>query len=140
MAKHWRNLLLAVALVSGAWGVSPAIAGTCASDCGPKPLQFIPGQQIKLQVINRTASIIEIQKVYGTDPVALRPGQEITIDQWGGTAPNISLLFWDVTGLPLKVLTQKPDGETLRLELRPGGRPPGDRSVYVLNDGRVAVY
>jgi len=116
-------------------------AGTCTQpNCPPRPLQFTPGQRVKILVINTTSSLVQLQKVYGTDPIPLRPGQELVLNQGDGTQPNISLIFWDTTGLPLQTNLSKPDDTTLRIELRPGGRPPGDRSIYILNDGHIKVY
>ena len=57
----------------------------------------------------------------------------------GRTDPNFSVVFWDAIGLPLKVNILKPDARTLRIEVRPGGSPPGDRSVYLKDDGRVTI-
>ncbi len=133
-------VLVAAILLSSVEHLNPALAGTCASKCGSPPIEFTPGQRVRVQVVNRTMSLIQLQKLYGTDPVPLTPGQELQLDQGDGTAPNISIVFWDATGLPLKVITAKPDDRTLRVEIRPGGRPPGDRSVYVLSDGRVAIF
>ena len=146
MAKLLPTLLLAPALMvttllfSQTQAVSPALAGTCASRCGLKPLQFTPGQRVSVEVVNQTASLVQFQKVLGTDPVPMRPGQELKFAQGGGTEPNISVYFWDETALPLQARLSQPNPKTLRIEIRPGGRPPGDRSVYLLNDGRVAVF
>ncbi|MEP0817416.1 MULTISPECIES: hypothetical protein [Trichocoleus] len=146
MAKLLPTVLLAPALMtatllfSQTQAISPAWAGTCASRCGPKPLQFTPGQRVSVEVVNQTASLVQVQKVFGTDPVPMRPGQELKFVQGGGTEPNISVYFWDETALPLQARLSQPNPKTLRIEIRPGGRPPGDRSVYLLNDGRVAIF
>ena len=138
--------LLPITLIATALLFSPsdlshsAWGGTCASKCPPKPVQFTPGQRISVEVINQTASLIQFQKIFGTDPVPMRPGQELRFNQGGGTEPNVSVYFWDETALPLAARISQPKPQTLRIELRPGGRPPGDRSVYVLNDGRVAIF
>jgi hypothetical protein len=132
--------LILVLLLGSTKYVSSAVAGTCASKCGPPSLQFTPGQRIQVHVINLTMSLVQLQKVYGTDPVPLSPGQEFVLNQGDGTTPNISLVFWDAIGLPLKTSIAKPDAQTLRIEIYPGGRPPGDRSVYVLSDGHVTVF
>ena len=140
MSKLIPVLVAATLLLGPIERLSPTLAGTCASKCGSPPIEFTPGQRIRLQVVNRTMSLIQLQKLYGTDPVRLTPGQEVELDQGDGTAPNISIVFWDATGLPLRVITAKPDAQTLRVEIHLSGRPPGDRSVYVLSDGRVAVF
>ena len=142
MSKLFPAALIAATLIlQTAEYPSITLAGTCTQPkCPPRPIQFTPGQRIGVEVVNSTSSLIQLQKVYGTDPIPLRPGQELQIAQGDGTQPNISLIFWDATGLPLQARLSKPNAATLRVEIRPGGRPPGDRSVYILNDGRVAIF
>lgn len=134
-------LIITALLLSSAERPQRAIAGTCAgASCPPPPLGFIPGQRIDVEVVNQTASIVLFQRVSGTDTVPLRPGQELRFERWTGTTPNLSMVFWDPTALPLIARVSKPNPDTLRIELRPGGRPPGDRALYIFNDGRVSVY
>lgn len=116
------------------------VAGTCASNCGPRPLQFIPGSAINFQIVNRTSSLVLLQRPQETDAVPLRPGQLLEVRGWSGTTPNLSIVFWDETSLSLKADIIKQGDDTLRVELRPGGPPPGDRTVYIENDGRVRVF
>lgn len=119
---------------------SATLAGTCASKCGPRPIQFTPGQSVRLEVVNRTMGLVKLEKVQGTDPIPLRPGQELQFVQGDEIQPNISLVFWDEMGLALQANISKPDFATLRVELRPGRRNPGDRSLHMLSDGHVKVY
>ncbi|OLP17219.1 hypothetical protein BST81_17900 [Leptolyngbya sp. 'hensonii'] len=133
-------LLTTGLLLSQSGSVEPLLAGTCASSCGPKPIQFVPGQPVALEVVNRTSSIVLIQRVQGSDPIPLQPGQILQFDRWGGTQPNISVVFWDQTSLPLLARIAQPTPRKLRVEILPGGRPPGDRSVYLRDDGRVSVF
>ena len=118
---------------------SPTFAGTCASKCGPQPLQFTPGKRIRVEVLNATTGLVKIEKVHLTDPIPLRPKQELRLENGDGTEPNISLVFWDERGLPLKATVSKPNFGTLRIEIRPNNRAPGDRSVEILDDGRVNI-
>lgn len=115
-------------------------AQTCAENCPPPPLQFIPGRRINFEVVNLTNSLVLLQKIYGTDPISLSPGQVVSFQRGGATDPNLSVLMWDATGLPLGLRVSKANSRTLRIEVRPGGRPPGDRTVYLRDDGRVAVF
>lgn len=119
-----------------------AEAGTCvaATSCGRQPIKFIPGQRITVEIANLTESVVQLQKIEGTDPVALSPGQVLSFVRGGRTEPNFSVVLWDAIGRPLKVNILKPEARTLRIEVRPGGRPPGDRSVYFKDDGRVSVF
>ena len=116
-------------------------AGTCvaASSCGVQPIKFVPGQRITVEVVNLTQSLVQIQQLYGTDSLAVIPGQVQSFVRGGNTNPNFSVTFWDIQGLPLKVNILKTDSRTLRIEVRPGARIPGDRAVYLKDDGRVEV-
>lgn len=121
---------------------SPATARTCvaATSCGPQPLKFIPGQKITVEIVNLTESVVQLQQLYRTDPISISPGQMRSFVRGGSTEPNFSVIFWDAIGLPLKVNTLKPSSRKLRIEVRPGGSPPGDRTVYLKDDGRVTVF
>jgi hypothetical protein len=134
-------LLVAFCVISIDGHYHPATARSCvaATSCGRKPIQFIPGQRITIEVVNLTESIVELQKLYGTDPLPISPGQMLSFVRGGSTESNFSVVFWDATGLPLQVNILQPSTRTLRIEVRPGGRPPGDRSVYLKDDGRVTV-
>ncbi|MDZ8052263.1 MAG: hypothetical protein RMX68_030045 [Aulosira sp. ZfuVER01] len=141
MSKLLPAFLAAVTLlITSTNHPSATLAGTCASKCGPRPIQFTPGQSVRLEVVNRTREIVKLEKIQGTDPIPLRPGQELQFVQGDETQPKISLVFWDEMGLPLQAIISKPDFGTLRVELRPGRRNPGDRSLYMMSDGHVNVY
>lgn len=121
---------------------TPAIARTCvaATSCGPQPIKFVPGQKITVEIVNLTESVVQLQQLYRTDPISLSPGQVRSFVRGGSTEPNFSVIFWDAIGLPLLVNIRKPAARTLRIEVRPGGSPPGDRTVYLKDDGRVTVF
>ncbi|MBD2296655.1 hypothetical protein H6G06_25020 [Anabaena sphaerica FACHB-251] len=116
------------------------LAGTCASNCGPRPLQFTPGQYIRVQVVNRTPRVLKLEKLPEMRRISLEPGKEYSVDMESATEPNFSLLFWDDTGRSLQANVSKPNFGTLRLELRPSNQFPGYRSLYILNDGKVNVF
>ncbi|MBK1989304.1 hypothetical protein A0J48_017470 [Sphaerospermopsis aphanizomenoides BCCUSP55] len=116
------------------------LAGTCASHCGPRPLQFTPGQYIRVKVVNRTPRVLKLEQLPEMRRITLNPGQEYSVDKESATEPNFSLLFWDDTGRSLQANVSKPNFGTLRLELRPSNKFPGDRSLYILNDGKVNVF
>ncbi len=118
----------------------PASAQFCTVNCSSRQIQFTPGQLIRIFVVNRTDSLVQIEQVYGTDPIALLPNQEVEVDPNFGTRPNASLVFWDETTLPLRTILSRPDKNVLRVEILPGERPPGDRSVYVEDDGKVRIF
>jgi hypothetical protein len=133
-------LATATAIIASTNHPHATLAGTCASKCGPHPIQFTPGQRLRLEVVNRTLGLVKLEKLQGTDSIPLRPGQELQFMQEDQGLANMSLVFWDEMGLPLQAVVSKPNFGTLRLELRPGKRNPGDRSLEVLSDGHVSVY
>ncbi|WP_373526737.1 hypothetical protein [Nostoc sp.] len=133
-------LVAATILVGSINNPSATLAGTCASKCGSRPIQFTPGQHINVEIVNSTPNLIKIQKPSGTDTISLNPGQKLNLEQIEGTEPNTSLIFWNETGLSLQAIVSKPNFGTLRLELRPTLRSPGDRSLYIMDDGRINVF
>ncbi|BAZ10104.1 hypothetical protein NIES4071_19180 [Calothrix sp. NIES-4071] len=116
---------------------SPIQAQTCASRCGRRPLQFVPGQLVQIEVVNRTPRVLQLQKSEVSKAIAIQPGQTIKFEQVRLTDPNISLLFWDDTGRSLSASLNKINASTLRVELRPNWRIPGDRSVDFRDDGMI---
>ncbi len=118
---------------------NPALAQTCASKCGKRSLQFTPGQLVRLEVLNRTPRMLQLQRVQATGTMQIQPGQVLQFEQAQLTEPNMSLLFWDDTGRALKATVSKPNVATLRIELRPNWSQPGDRSVYLRDDGMVNI-
>ncbi|MFN6519224.1 MAG: hypothetical protein RMY29_032675 [Nostoc sp. CreGUA01] len=141
MFKPLSFALIAVTFLTASINNPPAtLAGTCASKCGSRPIQFTPGQHIRVEVVNSTPNLIKIQKPSGTDAISLSPGQKLNLEQLEGTEPNTSLIFWSERGLSLQAIVSKPNFGTLRLELRPTWRNPGDRSLYIMDDGRINVF
>lgn len=135
-------LVVAFFVISSDGHYQRADAGTCvaATSCGRQSIQFVPGQRITIEVVNLTESVVQLQKISSTDPLAISPGQVMSFVRGGRTEPNFSLVLWDAIGLPLKIDIRKSAARTLRVEVRPGGRPPGERTVYLRDDGRVAVF
>ncbi len=141
MFKPLSFALIAVTLLAASiHNPRATFAGTCASKCGSRPIQFTPGQHIRVEVVNSTPNLIKIQKPSATDAISLSPGQKLNLEQIEGTEPNTSLIFWSETGLSLQAIVSKPNFGTLRLELRPTWRSPGDRSLYIMDDGRINVF
>ena len=140
MYKLISATLIATSLFVGTLENSKVVfAGTCASKCGARPIQFTPGQRVRLIVINKTPRLIQLEKTHGNKPISLQPGQKLQIEQGDGTTPNVSLLFWEKTGLALKANVSQPNFATLQVELRPEWRNKGDSAVYLDDDGRVKV-
>lgn len=137
IGKGLGGLAIAVLLLGG---ISPtAMSQTCTMSCRSRQIQFTPGQRIRLQMVNQTASLVLVEQVVRTSPVPILPGQQLDLDPNFGTEPNVSVVFWDETALPLNAILFRPTPNTLRIEIRPGGRPPGDRSIYIENDGKVSI-
>ncbi|MBE9007911.1 hypothetical protein IQ259_23320 [Fortiea sp. LEGE XX443] len=140
MSKLISATLIATALLlTSSNNSNISVAGTCASKCGQAPIQFTPGQRIRVQIVNSTPRVLKLQKPSITEPISLSPGQNLNLEQIEGTEPNTSLIFWDETGRSIQANISKPNLATLRVELRPTWRVPGDRSVYIQDDGRINV-
>lgn len=58
-------LVAATVLVASVNNPSTTLAKTCASKCGSRPIQFTPGQHIRVEVLNSTPNLIKIQKPLG---------------------------------------------------------------------------
>jgi hypothetical protein len=116
------------------------LAETCASKCGKAPLQFIPGQYIRVQIINRSYGEVKLEQLPELRKTTLNPGQKLQFDLEGGKWEDFSLMFWDDGGRYVKAAVSKPNFGTLVLEIRPNSRDyPGDRSLYIRTDGQVGV-
>jgi hypothetical protein len=131
------GLIAATLLLSSS---NSTFAGTCASRCGPPPLQVKPGQYIRVQVVNKTYGTLKIEDVQARKHKTLESGKQLQFDIEGATEPNLSILFWDENGKSLRGVVSRPNPWMLRLEIRPNNRYPSDRSLYILNDGRVNVF
>lgn len=111
--------------------------GTCANHCPPKPLQFTPGKRIQVQVWNRTGRPLFIEKVQGAKPVVLAGGGRIAFQRGGSTEPNASIVFWEQNETPLKAKLSQPKTDILRVELTFAAQKPGDKALFIRNDGRI---
>ncbi|WP_017318469.1 hypothetical protein [Mastigocladopsis repens] len=141
MSKFISVAFIATALILTATEYpSTTLAGTCASKCGSHPIEFKPGQLIRVEVVNSTPNLVKFEKPYDTGSLSLQPGQKLQLKQGDGTEPNVSLVFWNEAGLSLKAIVSQPNFATLRVELRPNWQTPGHRSVYIRDDGRVNVF
>lgn len=141
MSKLLPVILVATALLfSYSERPNTAIAGTCASKCPPPPLGFVPGQRVDVVVMNRTGrTVYLVEKVAYTDAIPLAPGYMVRFRRSTATEPNFSMVFWDPMSFTITARISKPNEDTLRVVLVPGGNP-GDRSLYIYDDGRVSVF
>lgn len=119
--------------------VESGMAQTCTANCGSRQIQFTPGQAVRLQMVNHTASLVQVQQLPLTDTIPLLPGSEVEISSNFGTEPNLSVIFWDETSLAVRAVLFRPEPDLLRVELFPGSGT-GDRSVFIENDGRVRLF
>lgn len=122
------------------YAASAGLTKPCTANCSSRQIQFTPGERIQVSVVNRTSSLVQVEQIYGTNPIALLPDQEVAVDPNFGTRPNASVVVWDQTDLPLQVRLFRPETNSLRIEVVPGGRPPGDRSIYIEDDGKVKIF
>ncbi len=117
--------------------VAPATAQTCSSQCKAKPLQFQPGQRIEVEVHNRTQRLIMMENTQGDRAIELQPGQKLKFYRGGSTDPNLSVAFWETTETPLSLALSKPKANMLQIEVRFARQAPGDRAIYIANDGQI---
>jgi hypothetical protein len=118
--------------------LSPALAKTCSSQCAAaKLVAFVPGERITVVVINRTKTALELENAGGDRPIRLQPGQKIQFYRGGSTDPNLSVVFWESTETPLKAALSQPKKNMLQIDLTFAATRPGDRSIYIRNDGRI---
>lgn len=120
---------------------SIAVAQTCVAgvNCPPPRVEFVPGQRIRVEISNLTQTLVYAEKVQGEPPIDVIPGQMSFFVTSGSSINNLSLVIWDNRGSILTLRPVKVDNNTLRVEVRAGNTPPGDRTVYLRNDGRVLV-
>jgi hypothetical protein len=116
------------------------LAETCASRCGTTPLHFTPGQYIRVKIVNRSYGDVKLEQLPEMIKKTLKPGEKLQFDLRGGELDKFSLMFWDEGGRYLKGVVSKPNFGTLVLEIRPNSRDyPGDRSLYIRNNGEVSI-
>ncbi|NJN73523.1 MAG: hypothetical protein HC799_12305 [Limnothrix sp. RL_2_0] len=115
-----------------------AIAQSCVAQtsCPASPIQVTPGSWIEFEIINRTGNIISLEQPNATDPIALSPGQKVTLS--GSTVDNVSLLFWDIQGISLEARVKEISKNHLQVELL-WGNSFGHYSLYLKDDGRVEL-
>lgn len=139
MLKLFSAVLAAVVLLMASEQRTKALTQPCTAYCRSNEIRFTPGRQVGLQLVNRTAGLVQVQQSGRMQPYPLRPGQEIQLSFGEGTEPNLSLLFWDATDLPIRTLLFRPEDQLLRVEFLPSGSF-SDRSISILDDGRVVIY
>lgn len=120
-----------------------AIAQSCVADssCPPQPIQFIPGEVITVEVINRSSSLIAIEQIQGTDAFTLDPGKTVSFFRGGTITPNFSVIIWDIQGLSLKFKLSQPQPKKLRIEVYLGdGFYDDHHAIYLRDDGRLDLF
>ncbi len=119
---------------------SVTLAETCASRCGTAPLHFTPGQYIRVKIVNHSYSDVKLEQLPELRKKTLKHGEKLQFDLRGGELSEFSLMFWDDGGRYLKGVVSKPNFGTLVLEIRPNSQDyPGDRSLYIRNNGEVGI-
>lgn len=128
-----------VGLVVLGAGSMPVLAQSCTAGCQSGQIRFTPGDQITVQVVNRSHVVVDLEQPPLTGPRTLRPGDEIELDFGRGTSPNISILFWTMRDRAIRLRLGRPDPETLSVEIYSAPSEPSHRSLFVENDGRVII-
>ncbi|ASC73810.1 hypothetical protein XM38_047830 [Halomicronema hongdechloris C2206] len=112
----------------------------CRANCRSDQIQVTPGDPVAIEVINQTSVPVQVEQVPMIAPARLSPGETLWLDFGWGTKPNISIVFWSETEQPLKAYLFRPEDTSLRIQIRPFAYGPSDRSVDILDDGRVLIY
>lgn len=115
-----------------------AQAADCVYRCASNEIQFSPGQNVQLTVMNRTGGRVSLERVLDFEPYGMWPDQEITIDAQVGMG-DLSVVFWEAAQRPIEVRLHRPETDVLQIELLPSGAF-NDSAVHIVNDGRVMVY
>lgn len=117
----------------------PALAQPCTSGCQSGQIQFIPGDRITVQIVNRSHGAIGLEQTPITGPRTLRPGEELELGFGWGTTPNISILFWALQDRAIRFRLGRPEPKILSVEVYSAPSEPSHRSIFVENDGRVVI-
>lgn len=130
--------------IAGAPSPTAVQAGTCAAPCSRPEIapnvQFTPGQTVRVEILNRTSFPLQVEQVLRIQPRFIQSGEliELALDQ--GTAPNASVAIWEETETTrLRFVLSRRSQDLLRVDVYQGGPYPGDRAVYILDDGRVQI-
>jgi hypothetical protein len=138
--KTWSIGFATLGLLGTSMMASPqaAIAQSCVAQtsCPNSPIQVTPGSWVEFEIINRTGNIVSLEQPNATDPIALSPGQKVTLS--GSTVQNVSLLFWDIQGLSLEARVKQVAQNHLTVELL-WGNGFGHYSLYLKDDGRIEL-
>ena len=126
--------LLALPLFSAAAQATP-----CTYQCESGQIRFEPGQPLTIEFVNKTNSLINLERVLNIKLHWLRPQTDFAIQTRVGVDPDMSMVFWDDDNKAIDAVLHRPDAKTLQVEFLPSGSD-GDRAVHVSNDGRVLVY
>ncbi|MBX2862448.1 MAG: hypothetical protein KTR27_02760 [Leptolyngbyaceae cyanobacterium MAG.088] len=110
----------------------------CVYRCGSDEIQFVPGQAVRLQVVNHTGGRVNLERVLDFEPYGMWPDQMITIDAQIGIG-DLSVVFWEAAQRPIEVKLHRPEADILQIELLPSSAV-NDGAVHIVNDGRVMIY
>lgn len=133
-----KQLLLISSALIFTTATAPAKAADCVYRCTSDEIQFAPGQNVQLKVVNRTGGRVSLERVLDFEPFGMWPDQTITIDAQVGMG-DLSVVFWEAAQRPIEVRLHRPDTSVLQIELLPSGAV-NDSAVHIVNDGRVMIY
>lgn len=140
-------------MVSSSWMVRTALlslltlpllsqaaqAAPCTYRCESGQIRFEPGQPLKIEFVNKTNGLINLERILNIKLHWLRPQTDFSIQTRVGADPDMSLVFWNDDNKAVSAVLHRPNAETLQIEFLPSASD-SDRAVHVSNDGRVLVY
>ena len=81
------TLITAALLLTSSNNSSVTLAQTCASNCRPHPLQFKPGQYLRVEVINHTPRVLKLEKMPEMKRISLKPKEVYRVGLRNATDP-----------------------------------------------------
>jgi len=111
----------------------------CTYQCSSNQIRFVPGQPIRIEFINKTDGLIQLERILDFHLPRLMPQTDFAVETLVGVDDDMSLVFWGEDNQAVSAVLHRPDAQTLQVELLPSGHD-SDRAVHVSSDGRVLVY
>ncbi|MEM6427481.1 MAG: hypothetical protein AAF728_20325 [Cyanobacteria bacterium P01_D01_bin.128] len=119
----------------------PAVAHHCRAECGSDQIQFTPGQDITVEILNRSPYSLSFSQMAYMNPQTVAAfGGFVRMAFGAGTVPNVEVYIWGESDEPLTFTLARPTQGILRIDVTAAPYGPGDRTVSVKDDGRVLIY
>ncbi|MEO0538326.1 MAG: hypothetical protein AAF215_31250 [Cyanobacteria bacterium P01_A01_bin.123] len=140
MVRLLTTLVVSAVVIAGL-SDRPSIAQNCRAGCESDQIQFTPGQQLTIEIINRAPHSVQFSQMAYMNPQSLAAYGGLAVLEFGaGTRPNVDLYVWEENAEPLNITLARPASNVLRVEVTAAPYGPGDRAITIADDGRVLIY